>query len=146
MVVVMATSNADDVTEPLPTGVVTRYARAWERGDVATITACYADDVVTHYGGRSPFAGTHVGRDRLLEILVVTRQRGRRELVSIDQIHDDGPTGALFVTERLIVDGAPVTVRRALRYRTNGHQLVECWLYDHDQHVVDAAWRDPATA
>ncbi len=142
----MATPTPENVTQPLETGVVTRYARAWEQEDVSTITACYAEDVVTHYGGQSPFAGTHVGRDRLIEILLATRQRGRRELVSIDQIHDDGPTGALFVTERLIVEGAPMTVQRALRYRTNGHQLVECWLYDHDQHLVDAAWRDPTSS
>jgi hypothetical protein len=33
-----------------------------------------------------------------------------------------------------------VTVFRALRYRTSNDLLAECWLYDHDQHIVDQAW------
>ena len=37
------------------------YAEAWVNGDLATMIDLYASDVVVHYGGRSPFTGTHVG-------------------------------------------------------------------------------------
>lgn len=123
-----------------PEGAIHRYAAAWKDGDVAGIVGCYAEGVVTHYGGRSSFAGTHVGRDRLVEVLLATKVLGQRELVSIDQVHDDGETGALFVSEQFTVDGETRTVSRAFRYRTNGEQIIECWLYDQDQYVVDQAW------
>ena len=55
-------------------GVVHRYAAAWESGDVGGILGCYAETVITHYGGQSPFAGTHVGRDRLVEVLLLPRR------------------------------------------------------------------------
>jgi uncharacterized protein len=121
-------------------GVITRYADAWVAGDFATLVACYSEGFVAHYGGQSPFAGTHIGRDRFLEILMTTATRAQRQLVSIDQLHDDGATGALFVTESIVVDGTSMRVLRALRYRTSDDLLTECWLYDHDQHVVDHAW------
>jgi hypothetical protein len=62
---------------------------------------CYSDDIVVHYGGTSPFAGTHHGRDRLVQLLVETAQRSGRELVTIDQVDDDDSHGALFVTETI---------------------------------------------
>jgi len=127
-------------------GVVTAYARAWEAADHATLIGLYAEDVVVHYGGTSPFSGTHQGRDRFVDVLLQTAARGKRSLASIDQVHDDGDTGAIFVTERFEVDGEPVEVQRALRYRTAGGRITECWLYDQDQHLVDRAWSEPAPA
>jgi ketosteroid isomerase-like protein len=131
---------------PMSAGTVARYACAWQEGDLATLVDCYDDDVVVHYGGRSAFAGTHVGRDRLMAVLLETASRGARRLVSIDQLHDDGDAGALFVTESFVVDGATVTVPRALRYRLAAGRFVECWLYDHEQHLVDQAWSQPRSA
>ena len=124
-------------------GVVTRYAEAWQRGDIAEMIDCYHLDVVVHYGGTSEFAGTHHGRDRLVAVLVETAQRSSRQLVSIDQVDDHGTHGALFVTETMVVDGVPATLARALRYRTVDDRIGECWLYDHDQHLVDRAWSPP---
>jgi uncharacterized protein len=144
------TIDVDMADHPMPmqqlgavgamSGVITRYAEAWQRSDITELLACYHDDIVVHYGGTSPFAGTHHGRDRLFEILVETAQRSGRQLVSIDQIDDQHTHGALFVTESIVLDGATVAVERAFRYRCADGLFVECWLYDHDQHRVDRAW------
>jgi uncharacterized protein len=120
--------------------VITRYAEAWRSSDLAAMFNCYHDDVVVHYGGTSLFAGTHRGRDRLIEVLVETSRRSGRQLVTVDQIDDHGTHGALFVTESITIDASVFTVERALRYRATDDQIVECWLYDHDQHLVDQAW------
>jgi hypothetical protein len=128
---------ADD---PKKSGVITRYARAWERGDFGEIVLCYDEHIVAHYGGQSEFAGTYIGRDRFLTLLLETGSRGNRKLIAIDQLHDDGDCGAFFVTESFVIDGETVVVRRALRFKTNGRAVTECWLFDHDQHLVDKAW------
>jgi uncharacterized protein len=124
-------------------GVITRYAEAWRRGDLAEMIDCYGDDVTVHYGGSSDYAGTHRGRDRFVEVLVATAQRSGRRLVGIDQIDDHGTHGALFVTETMNSGTSTVTVERALRYRIVDDRISECWLYDHDQHLVDRAWSNP---
>lgn len=132
-----------DASSADPAGVIDRYAAAWRDGDLFTMIDLYADDVVVHYGGSSPFAGTHLGRDRLLEVLAETAVRSGRALVSVDQIDDHGTHGALFVTESMTVDGETVELQRALRYRIADGRIAECWLYDHDQHLVDRSWADP---
>jgi len=121
-------------------GSIDEYAEAWQRGDLEAMLDAYAPDVVTHYGGTSPFAGDHRGRDALVEILVETARRGDRQLVSVDAVHDSGDHGAIFVTESFTVDGAPVTVDRCLRYRVEQGRISEIWLYDRQQHLVDRAW------
>jgi hypothetical protein len=121
-------------------GVIAAYATAWQAGDLATMFASYADDILVHYGGTSPFAGAHHTRERFIEVLIETAARSSRRLVSIDQIDDHLTHGALFVTETMVVDHITVTLRRALRFRVAGARIAECWLYDLDQHVVDRAW------
>lgn len=126
--------------------MIAAYARAWESGDIAAMVELYDDNVVTHYGGSSAFAGVHTGKQRFLEVLIETASRGQRELVSVDQVHDDGKTGAIFATESFIVDGERVEVKRALRYRCDGERIVECWLFDQDQMLVDRAWSTETSA
>jgi len=125
------------------TGVVQRYADAWQRSDLATMFALYDPDVVVHYGGTSPFAGDHNGRDALLSLLAETARRSGRALVSVDAVYDLGGNGAIFVREAFDIDGERVMVDRCLRYRVDGDLIVEVWLYDHQQHLVDRAWSQP---
>lgn len=124
-------------------GVISRYADAWRRGDIAEMINCYGDDVIVHYGGTSTYAGTHHGRDQLVLLLVETAQRSGRQLITIDQIDDHDTHGALFVTETMMIDSTVITLARALRYHTADDRISECWLYDHDQHLVDRAWSNP---
>lgn len=49
----------------------------------------------------------------------------------------------MFVTATFDIDGERVTVERCLRYRVNVGMIVEVWLYDHQQHLVDQAWSQP---
>lgn len=41
--------------------VVKRYADAWAANDMKSIVDCYHDEVVFHYFGQNPLAGTHRG-------------------------------------------------------------------------------------
>jgi uncharacterized protein len=125
-------------------GLVHRYATAWFAGDLTTVLNTYAPHIVAHYGGTSPFAGDHVGRDRFVEVLLDTAGRSQRQLLAIEAVFDGDGEGALFVRESLILDGARHEVSRALRFRIENDKFVECWLYDHDQHLIDQAWSKPA--
>ena len=124
-------------------GVVSRYAQAWASNDIEAVMAAYAPDFVAHYGGSSPFAGTHHGKDEFLRVLITTTARSRRQLDTIEAVFDDGDRGAIFVREGISVNGEVHVVARALRYRVADGLLAECWLYDQDQHLVDAAWSQP---
>lgn len=125
------------------TGVIQRYADAWQRSELETMFASYDPDVVVHYGGSSPFAGDHHGRDALLSLLAETARHSGRTLVSVDAVYDLGGHGAIFVREAFEIAGERVVVDRCLRYRVDGDLIVEVWLYDHQQQLVDRAWSQP---
>jgi uncharacterized protein len=127
------------MTTPSP-AVLQTYADAWLRSDHTVLFACYADDIVAHYGGASPFAGTHRGRDAFVEVLINIAVRSQRELLAVEAVFDDGATGAIFTREAINVEGQRHEVRRALRFRLHDGLIAECWLYDQDQHLVDQAW------
>lgn len=125
-------------------GVLASYVEAWQAGDVDRLFDHCANDIVLHYGGTSAFAGDHAGRDRAIAVLVETSLRSRRGLVAVEDVFETGDRGAVFVREALTTEGVRREVRRALRFRITGDRIVECWLYDQDQHLVDQAWSNEA--
>lgn len=55
-------------TNSTPKAVVTRYVEAVAAGDLATMTASFAEDAVWHYPGSDlPLSGTWRGRDVIIE-------------------------------------------------------------------------------
>lgn len=59
---------------------------------------------------------------------------------TIDEYAEAWQRGDLEAMLAFSVDGAPVIVDRALRYRVEQGRISELWLYDRQQHLVDRAW------
>ena len=121
-----------------------RYAEAWQDGDLGSIFAAYADDVVFHYFGSSDLAGTHVG-DAALAAMAQASVRSTRTLVEVVDVLDGPVLGALVVKERFERDGRSEEVQRVLLYRVADDQIAECWLYDEDQGLIDEFWAPPTS-
>ena len=127
------------MADPDETGRVLReYADAWLATDLERILGAYHEDVVLHYTGESPLAGTHTGRDAAFAALGQASQRSARRLIEIEDVLVGDALGAILAVEEL--GDPPRRVRRVLLYRVLDGQLRECWLYDEDQRFVDALW------
>ena len=127
------------MADPDETGRVLReYADAWLAADLERILGAYHEDVVLHYMGESPLAGTHTGKDAAFAALGQASQRSARRLVEIEDVLVGDALGAILAVEEL--GDPPRRVRRVLLYRVQDGQLRECWLYDEDQRFVDALW------
>jgi uncharacterized protein len=118
--------------------VLRAYADAWLAADLEQILGAYHDDVVLHYMGESPLAGTHAGKDAAFAALGLASQRSARKLIAIEDVLAGAGLGAILATEDL--GDPPRRVRRVLLYRVLDGQLRECWLYDEDQRFIDALW------
>ena len=144
---VIASPRSGPYVRPMDTATddarasIERYCTAWGDGDLETLIACYAEAFTLHYFGSSRFAGDHVGRDVALGILAEVSTVAPRELVAVDEILVGPSAAAIVVRERLTRDGTTHELRRVLRYRIESGELVECWLYDEDQALVDELWR-----
>lgn len=115
--------------------VLTRYAKAWEAGDVPTMFGLYADDFTLHYGGRHRLSGVHRGKAAALKALTDFSQRTQRRLIRIVDIMVGEVRGGLLVREAMGPDGAEV--ERLFVYSVRDGKMDECWAYDSDQALVD---------
>jgi ketosteroid isomerase-like protein len=117
--------------------VVKRYADAWSANDLPAIVASYHEDVVFHYFGRSPLAGTHRGKAACLAVLKQVRERTNRKLISIRDVLAGDAFAVVIAVERFERDGRAVEIERLLKYAVRDGKLAECWIYDADQRLVD---------
>jgi len=119
------------------------YADAWLAADVEKVLGAYHDDIVLHYMGESPLAGTHAGKEAVFTILGQASYRASRKLIAVEDVLVGENFGALLAIEDL--GEPPRRVRRVLLYRVEDGKLRECWLYDEDQRFVDKLWSaDPS--
>ena len=131
------------MTSPLDSGiyaVVKRYADAWVANDLRAIIESYHDEVVFHYFGRSPLAGTHRGKTACLAVLKQVREKTNRRLVSVRDVLAGEHFGLVIAVERFERSGESVEIERVLRYSVRDGKLAECWIYDEDQRLVDEYW------
>jgi uncharacterized protein len=117
--------------------VVKRYADAWTTGDLRAIVDCYHDEVVFHYFGQSPLAGTHQGKPACLGVLKKVRERTNRKLVSIEDVLVGEQYGIVVAVETFERNGSTVKVERLLKYKVRDGKLAECWVYDENQGLID---------
>ena len=118
--------------------VLRRYAEAWLAADLEKILDSYHHEVVLHYMGESPLAGSHRGRDAALTALGQASIRTSRSLVEVEDVLVGESLGALVAVEDL--GDPPRRARRILLYRVQDEKLRECWLFDEDQRFIDEMW------
>ncbi|MDP1820621.1 MAG: nuclear transport factor 2 family protein [Acidimicrobiales bacterium] len=117
------------------------YAEAWKVGDLEVLLGAYADDVVFHYFGGTDLAGAHVGKEAAVQAMVTVSTRAARELLEVVDVLAGDRLGTLVVRERLVRDGEQADVQRVFLYRVDGKRIVECWVLDEDQALIDRFWR-----
>lgn len=120
--------------------VVKHYADAWAANDLRAIVDCYHDEVVFHYFGNSPLAGTHRGKAACLAVLKRVREMTNRKLLSIRDVLAGDHFGLIVALERFGRNGTAIEIERLFRYKVRDGKLAECWVYDEDQRLVDQYW------
>ena len=119
--------------------VIGEYLAAMERGDREAAVALYAEDVVMHVPGRSSFAGERRGRDAVLAYLraAVERAPGGIEVDVIDVLEGERDRVALLLRETLHGARGELVLRRVNVYTVRDDEIVEVWIFEHDQYAVD---------
>jgi hypothetical protein len=110
-------------------------------GDIATAMSLYADDVVFHYPGSNPLAGTYRGKQEVLRLMgtVMELTKGTFRPEVHDVVASDEHVAAL-VTVRAERDGAPVEWRSVDVFHVRDGKLSEHWVNEVDQETVDRFW------
>lgn len=116
-----------------------RYVDAWLAGDFPGMMATYSDGFVLHWFGDNPFARTYDGKAEAIPALIEFTKRTGRRLVEVVDVMAGPARATVIVREALTLGGVERQVERALVYRVEDGLLAECWVYDQDQRLIDAA-------
>jgi len=114
-----------------------RELEVLESGDVDTVAALYADDLVLHYPGRNPLAGDHRNLDEFLakfQRLLGEDGTLTRELHDVLG-SDDHAVQLLTVTARS--RGRTHTWQAAVVLHTRDGKISEVWIQIGDQYALD---------
>ena len=77
------------------------YADAWLEADVEKVLGAYHEEIVLHYMGESPLAGTHAGKEAVFTILGQASYRASRKLIDVEDVLVGENFGALVAIEDL---------------------------------------------
>jgi ketosteroid isomerase-like protein len=121
-----------------PRQLITDYLAAAKRGDWNTAFDYFAENIIVHIPGRSPFAGDRRGKHAARGYIQTIRDyhNGNIELDLIDMLTSDERV-ALLVRERFHGHGPPVEIRRTNVYRVQDDQIVEISIFEADQYTID---------
>jgi uncharacterized protein len=127
------------MSEPHPNEVLLRrlYA-AYAARDKATICELIADDCTWNIPGRGPKAGTHVGRDAILELFrdLMRRSAGGASIELHDVLAND-TTAVALQTGTATIDGHTSALKEVLVHTIRDGRVVDMWEYQFDLYAFD---------
>jgi ketosteroid isomerase-like protein len=116
------------------------YIACARTGDWETAYGFFADDIAIRIPGRSTMAGEHRGRDAARDYIESARALSTEHEVEVEVldllISDE--RAALLVLERFHGPDGPIEIRRCNVYRWEDGKIAEIWIFEADQHAVDA--------
>jgi uncharacterized protein len=117
------------------------FAEAWKAGDIARVIDTYSNDVVFHYFGETDLAGTYEGKEASVGAMMAMAGRAKRTLIDIVDVLAGDEMGAVVVRERFSKGTDESDVQRVILYRVADNKIIEAWLHDQDQRLVDRFWQ-----
>jgi ketosteroid isomerase-like protein len=119
--------------------IVRRLLDALEARDVVAIGELLADDVVYHFPGRGPVAGTYRGRDEVIGLFGAFAGLfdGPLSMASHDVVASEAHVVdlATYTASRA---GQPFTWNAIRLYHVDGARIAEIWLMIGDVYALDA--------
>lgn len=122
-----------------PAEVLEAYGDAWARDDPEAAWSFYDDDVVMRVPGRGVLAGTHVGKEAVVDTiraLLARTSDSSVDLTVVDRLVSDDRV-AMIVTERVTRGDTELTFRRVGVYQVRDGRIIDIDLFDANQYEVD---------
>jgi ketosteroid isomerase-like protein len=115
---------------------------AFGSGDMATVDALFADDVVWHVAGRSPIAGEHKGKEQVFGTFFAAlgERSGGTFTIELDYIVADDAHAVAMVRHSASHGGRTLATRDVDVYTIRDGRIVEAWSTGFDPYENDAFW------
>jgi ketosteroid isomerase-like protein len=122
--------------------VMKRYVEAFKRKDWEAATAFWADDVLLHFPGRSPFSGDFAGKQAFLEHYrrLSVELGATIELAEVHEVLLGEEHVVALIREKAVRGDRTLEFERVNVYRLGGGKIREIWAYDYDPYALDEFW------
>ena len=121
--------------------LVRRGYAAFGTGDVATLRALFADDVVWHVGGRSPITGDYKGKDEVLGFFAqLAELTGGTFRVDVHDVLANDELVVALTNGTAERGGKTLNDNGAQVFHVQGGKVTEQWFHPGDQTATDEFW------
>lgn len=121
--------------------------QAWQAisvGDVETVKALWAEDIVWHVTGDNPWQGSHVGVDAVLEYLAQVGESCDSYDTTLVDVLASADHAALFCHISTKRDGRVLKTDQVLLARMQRGRVCEVWTLSLDPESVRRFWSQSA--
>ena len=112
--------------------------------DVAALEKLWADDIVWHVTGRSPWTGVYIGRDAVLDYLARVGESGGAYDARLDDVLVSDDRMMLLCHMQLRHADQELEVDQLLLARVEDARIAEVWILTLDPQVLEAYWEKVA--
>lgn len=114
---------------------------AFASGDMDTLMATLADDIVWHTAGDNILSGDKVGKEAVLNFFGLLAQESGGTFKN--EIHDllaNDDHGVALVTQSVTRNGKTVEGRSVHVFHMKNGQMTEFWALNDNQEEIDEIW------
>ncbi len=111
---------------------------AFVKGDIATLSAMIADDVVWHAPGNNPYSGTSTGKEETMARMGRLAQDGVGISFDIHDVVGNDEHVVAMVDGTFTKGSGSCHGRQVQVFHVREGKLTEFWGYNEDQAAVDA--------
>lgn len=122
--------------------VVETFQAALAKGDMETVGASFADDVVWHQPGSSFVSGSYEGKEALFAHLgrFMELSGGTFKIDRVEYGAENGNLVASSVHFTAEAGGDKLSMSGVDLFRVEDGKIVEVWLFSEDSDAEDAFW------
>jgi ketosteroid isomerase-like protein len=122
--------------------LVHQCLQAVSRGDTETLRALWADDIVWHVKGKSPWQGEIRGHNAIFEYLAQLGEMGSRDYnVELEDVMVGEERAAISFTVKASIEGRTLKTRMILLARIAGRRIHEIITIPIDADRVESFWQ-----
>lgn len=114
---------------------------AFAKGDMATLTELFSENVVWHMAGSNPISGEHRGRDAVFAFFAkVTQLTGGTFKSELHDVLANDEHGVALTRATASRQGRQLNSLDTAVYHTGDGKVTEAWSFAQDQRVTDEFW------
>ncbi len=115
--------------------------KAFSEGDLETISAMFADDIVWHTPGKSSISGDYKGKEQVFEFFgKVTQETGGTFKIDIHDVIANDEHAVVLAKTSAQKDGKTLEGNGVGVYHIEDGKVTESWQLAEDQYAIDEFW------